>query len=177
MREPLIRAQRRGAQMPVAGFCSQCGENVYLDANWSCPRAHGWNAVSGWYDPTTGQQITPPWMPQAEAPIAPVPVPAAPVPAPVTPAPPPDPAVQLRRMIRDRLEDLGLKVTEKKGVYSANRGKEYECSAAVDGTNGRVLFWERLREGHDPGVRDAVRTLAGENWSLKVVLRQEDVKG
>ncbi|MRS12527.1 MAG: hypothetical protein EG823_05570 [Actinobacteria bacterium] len=85
--------------------------------------------------------------------------------------------MQLRRMIRDRLEDSGLKVIENKGVYSASRGKEYECSVAVDGHNGRVLLWERLREGHDPGVRDAVRALAGANWTVKVVLRQEDVKG
>lgn len=180
--------------MPVAGFCSQCGENAYLDANWSCPRGHGWNAVSGWYDTATGQPVTPPWLSAqtaAAAPAAPVaaatsasmapasvaPAPAAPAPTPVAPAPPPDPAVQLRRLIRDRMEDLGLKVAEKKGVYSGSRGKDYECAVAVDGTNGRVLLWERLREGHDPGVRDAVRTLAGGNWTVKIVLRREGVTG
>jgi hypothetical protein len=75
------------------------------------------------------------------------------------------------------MEDLGLKVAEKKGVYAASRGKDYECTVAVDGHNGRVLLWERLRDGRDPGVRDAVRALAGENWTVKIVLRQEDVKG
>lgn len=182
--------------MPIAGFCSQCGENAYLDANWSCPRGHGWSAVSGWYDTTTGQPVTPPWLAAQATPAAPTapaapaavtteaptpaattPAPAIPAPAPVAPAPPPDPAVQLRRLIRDRMEDLGLKVTEKKGVYSGSRGKDYECAVAVDGTNGRVLLWERLRQGNDPGVRDAVRTLAGGNWTVKMVLKREGVTG
>jgi hypothetical protein len=85
--------------------------------------------------------------------------------------------VQLRRLIRDRLEDLGLKVTEKKGVYSASRGEEYECVVAVDGTNGRVVLWEQLRDGRDPGVRDAVRALASTSWAVKLVLRRDGVTG
>ncbi len=160
--------------MAIAGFCSQCGENAYLDANWSCPRGHGWNAVSGWYDTDTGQQVTPPWLQQTAAPVAP----AAPVTEPVPePAPAPDPAVTLRRLIRDRLESLNLAITEADGVYSASRGDEYECTVAVDGTNGRILLWERLRAGRDPGVRDAVRALAGSNWAVRIALRRSDVAG
>ncbi len=164
--------------MAVAGFCGQCRENVYLDAQWGCPRGHGWNAISGWYDTDTLAPITPPWLqpavaaPAQQPPAAPVP--AAPVPQ---PAPPPDPAVIMRRLIRNRLEELNLKVAEEKGVYSASRSDEYECAVAVDGTGGRVLLWERLRSGRDPGVRDAVRALAGTDWAVKVVLKQDDVAG
>ena len=183
--------------MAIAGFCNQCGANVYLDANWSCPRGHGWNAISGWYDTDTGQQVTPPWLQQAAAPqqptytppatpvapqqpayVAPAAVPAAPLPEPVPePAPAPDPAVTLRQLIRGRLEGLNLAITEKDGVYSASRGDEYECSVAVDGTNGRIVLWERLRTGRDPGVRDAVRALAGTSWAVKIVLKRDDVAG
>ena len=141
---------------------------MYLDANWSCPRGHGWNAVSGWYNTDTGQQVTPPWLQQAAAP-QPEPVPE--------PAPAPDPAVTLRQLIRGRLESLNLAITEKDGVYSANRGDEYECSVAVDGTNGRIVLWERLRTGRDPGVRDAVRALAGTSWAVRIVLKRDDVAG
>lgn len=174
---------------------------MYLDANWGCTRGHAWNAISGWYDTDTGAAITPPWLQQAAPqqpvyappatpqqpayapPDAPSAMPSAvvseptPAPEPIAPAPPPDPAVQLRRLIRDRLEDLGLKVTEKKGVYSASHGKAYECAVAVDGTNGRVVLWELLHEGRDPGVRDAVRALAGTGWAVKIVLRRDAVTG
>lgn len=183
--------------MAIAGFCSQCGANVYLDANWGCTRGHAWNAISGWYDTDTGVAVTPPWLqpaapqaaaassapaqladhPQWAANSTPAPTPAfhaEPAPA---PAPPPDPAVQLRKLLRDRLEHLNLAVTEHGGVYSASRGDEYECAVAVDGTNGRVVFWEQLRAGRDPGVRDAVRAIAGVNWTVKMALRRDGVAG
>ena len=168
--------------MPVAGFCSQCGENVFLDARWGCSRGHPWTAISGWYDTDTGTPIAPPWSqpaaPQPSAPQVPaapqLPVPEAPAPE---PAPPPDPSVTLRRLIRSRLEELNLKVAEVDGVYVASRADEYECAVGVDGRNGRVLLWERLRSGRDPGVRDAVRTLAGTSWIVKIVLRRDGVTG
>ncbi|MBN1193147.1 MAG: hypothetical protein JXA36_05615 [Coriobacteriia bacterium] len=169
--------------MAIAGYCRQCGQNVYLDDKWGCPHGHSWEAISGWYDTDTRNPITPPWMqgaaspqpaPQAGPPTPPVE--PAPIAAQPEAAPPPDPAVALRRLIRNRLEELNLKVTEKKGVYSASRGKEYEVAVAVDGVNGRVLLWERLRSGRDPGVRDAVRTLAGANWTVKIVLKREAVR-
>ncbi len=83
----------------------------------------------------------------------------------------------LRQLIRSRLEGLNLAITEKDGVYSASRGDEYECSVAVDGTNGRIVLWERLRTGRDPGVRDAVRALAGTNWAVRIVLKRDDATG
>ncbi|MRS12235.1 MAG: hypothetical protein EG823_04080, partial [Actinobacteria bacterium] len=62
--------------MAVAGFCSQCGQNVFLDDKWSCPKGHGWNAVTSWYDTTTGQPVAPPWQaPQAATAAAPAPTP------------------------------------------------------------------------------------------------------
>lgn len=162
--------------MPVAGFCSGCGENVYLDANWSCPRGHGWNAVSGWYDTATGAAVTPPWTQHSTpAPTAAEPaIEAIPEPEPV---PAPDPVAEMSRLIRERLEALNLTVTEHDGALSANRGDEYECAVAVDGANGRLVFWERLRSGRDPGVRDAVRTLGEGGWGVRVVLKRSDVTG
>jgi hypothetical protein len=96
--------------MPLAGYCRQCGQYVYLTEQWGCVNGHAWNEISGWYEAETGVAVTPSWM-QAPPPAAvpePVPVPAAPplpepaplpeavpVPAPVTvqaPAAAPTPA-------------------------------------------------------------------------------------
>jgi len=153
--------------MATAGYCHQCGAYVYLDEQWSCPNGHGWNAVSGWYDADTREPVTPPWVGQRSDQTQP---------APESPSPP-DPAVVLRGLIRECLEELNLAVVESDDVYSASRGEEYECAVAVDGANGRVRLWERLRTGRDPGVRDALRAIGGANWALKIVLRRGDVAG
>ena len=181
--------------MATAGYCSQCGAYVYLNEQWGCPQGHAWNAVSEWYDSETRMPITPPWL-QAQQPVAapaaqqaaaeapavarPAPEAAIPatepaVPAPA-PAPPPDPAVTLRQMLRARLQELNLTIAEEDGVLAVRRGDEYEAALAVDGHNGRILLWERLSAGRDPGVRDMVRALAGANWSVKVMLRRDGVR-
>jgi len=36
--------------MPKAAFCSQCGENVYLNDDGTCPKGHGPEALSNSYD-------------------------------------------------------------------------------------------------------------------------------
>ena len=86
--------------MPLAGYCRQCGQYVYLTEQWGCVNGHAWNEISGWYDAETGVAVTPSWM-QAPPPAAapePVPVPAPapePLPEPVPvqqPAPIPEPA-------------------------------------------------------------------------------------
>lgn len=163
--------------MATAGYCNRCGTYVYLDERWSCPTGHGWDAVSGWYDPETRAPITPPWLQQRQPErVTPTQIESELQPdSTPSPAPPPDPAVTLRQMIGDTLRQLNLTVTERDGVYSASRGDEYEAALSVDGTNGRILLWERLASGRDPGVRDAVRALASGGWQLKIVLRKDGV--
>ena len=36
--------------MPKAAFCSQCGENVYLSDDGTCPKGHGAESLSDYYD-------------------------------------------------------------------------------------------------------------------------------
>jgi len=45
----------------AAGWCRQCGANVYLTPVWGCPQGHGWDQIERWYDPATGQPMKPYW--------------------------------------------------------------------------------------------------------------------
>ncbi len=36
--------------MAKAAYCSECGENVYLTADGTCPKGHGTEALSNEYD-------------------------------------------------------------------------------------------------------------------------------
>jgi len=68
----------------VAGWCRQCGQYVWLNEQWGCVNGHAWNELSAWYDPETGQPVTPYWL-QAEAAPETAPAPApAPEPAPAS---------------------------------------------------------------------------------------------
>jgi hypothetical protein len=76
--------------MARAGYCHDCQAYVYLDDAWRCPAGHAPERVNAWYDPETGQAITPP---SAGPPAAPAtPPPAAPEPAVVPTAPAAEPA-------------------------------------------------------------------------------------
>jgi hypothetical protein len=77
--------------MPRAGYCHDCGAYVWLNEVWCCPEGHARERVNTWYDPDTGQPLTPPWTQQQAASPAPAPVVAPPAPEP-TPAPAPAPA-------------------------------------------------------------------------------------
>lgn len=162
--------------MAIAGYCSHCGDNVYLTDQWGCPRGHPWNVISGWYDTDTGQPVTPYWLQQAAAPAAPAPVASAPVPEPAPePEPVRDPAEVLRESLAAHIRALNLPVSETDGVLSVARGEEYSAAIRVDGAAARIVLWEQLRSGHDPGVRDAARSLASNGWTLKLVLRRDAV--
>lgn len=79
--------------MALAGFCGQCGQNVYLNEQWGCVNGHAWNQVRDWYDPDTGAPVTPYWLQASPAPAADPPVrPDATVPAHAAPAPQDAPA-------------------------------------------------------------------------------------
>ncbi len=41
------------ALAPQAGFCSECGESVWLTPNGSCTRGHGPECISGQYTPSS----------------------------------------------------------------------------------------------------------------------------
>lgn len=43
--------------MAVAGFCRQCNQNVWCDAQGNCTNGHPVSEVSNWYDPETGQRF------------------------------------------------------------------------------------------------------------------------
>ncbi len=43
--------------MAIAGFCRQCGQNVWCDAQGNCANGHPVSEVSNWYDPDTGQRF------------------------------------------------------------------------------------------------------------------------
>ena len=48
--------------MALAGYCGVCKQNVYLTEQWGCVSGHGWDQISGWYDPETGAAVTPYWL-------------------------------------------------------------------------------------------------------------------
>lgn len=54
--------------MSVAGYCSVCGQYVYLDDRWGCVNGHPWNEIRNWYDPQTGVPVTPYWLQGGESP-------------------------------------------------------------------------------------------------------------
>lgn len=43
--------------MAIAGFCRQCNQNVWCDAQGNCANGHPVSEVSNWYDPDTGQRF------------------------------------------------------------------------------------------------------------------------
>jgi hypothetical protein len=47
---PSMNDSDQGEPMPKAGFCAECGENVWLRADGSCERGHSATSVSRQYD-------------------------------------------------------------------------------------------------------------------------------
>lgn len=45
--------------MPIAGYCHECSEWVYVAVDWSCPKGHAAARVNGWYDTESGMHVTP----------------------------------------------------------------------------------------------------------------------
>jgi hypothetical protein len=71
-----MQQRTEGVTMPKAAFCSQCGENVYLTEDGRCPKGHGPESLSNYYDAPSPEPV-------AQGPVE-EPVPAA---VPGTPAP------------------------------------------------------------------------------------------
>jgi hypothetical protein len=44
----------------IAGYCHECGDWVYVTADWSCPKGHSAVIVNGWYDTESGESVAPP---------------------------------------------------------------------------------------------------------------------
>jgi hypothetical protein len=45
--------------MPNVGYCHDCGEWVYVLADWSCPKGHPAARVNGWCNSDSGKPIAP----------------------------------------------------------------------------------------------------------------------
>jgi competence protein ComGC len=69
--------------MARAGFCNQCGENVWLAQDGSCPRGHAADQISNVYE---ASPPAPQPQPQPQAPYVPSPAPYGPQPAPYGPS-------------------------------------------------------------------------------------------
>jgi hypothetical protein len=141
--------------MPNAGYCHDCGAYVWLGDDWRCPEGHPRERANGWYDSTTGQQITPSWAePQTAAAEAPAPAPA-PSPA-AGPATRPDllhailaslapyPGYQVRYgtdtdiMIDNKVAD---------GSYGTGKKKvDFEAIMKAVEPDHTVFYWEILKE-------------------------------
>ncbi|MDZ4063374.1 MAG: hypothetical protein U1E22_01790 [Coriobacteriia bacterium] len=140
--------------MKPAGFCRECGANVWLDDRWSCPSGHGWDKVSGWYDGDTGQPITPPWEQ----------VPAT-QPEPAASAPEPEAAVETPRLalLADVLTtfaqypgytaqygtDTDIIIDNQVALANWGTGKkkvEYSAAMKAVETDRTLIFWEILKE-------------------------------
>lgn len=48
---PVAPPLATAAAMPTAGFCSECGDTVWLTPNGACSRGHGAECISGHYTP------------------------------------------------------------------------------------------------------------------------------
>ena len=59
--------------MPNVGYCHECGQWVYVLADWGCPAGHPASRVNGWYNSDSGQPLAPPPVRPASAPATRVP--------------------------------------------------------------------------------------------------------
>lgn len=140
--------------MPIAGYCHECGEWVWVVEDWSCPKGHAAADVNGWYDSETGE-------------------PASPERASVRPAPPgrgsadPAPAVAASGTRVGLLADLAAAFAQSRSYSTARRtdtdmtvasnpvdamwgaGKDrtdYTAALRISEVDRTVFFWEQLSE-------------------------------
>jgi len=45
--------------VPIAGYCHECLEWVYVESDWSCPKGHPAAVVNGWYETESGAAAAP----------------------------------------------------------------------------------------------------------------------
>jgi len=45
--------------VPIAGYCHECAEWVWVTEDWSCPKGHAAAHVNGWHDSETGDPPSP----------------------------------------------------------------------------------------------------------------------
>lgn len=144
--------------MPTAGFCSDCGANVWLDERWSCPSGHGWDKTSGWYDPDTGAAVTPPWV-SAPAPAEPASAEPAPAPAADAAPAPGTRAALLADMLATFAQypgytaaygtDTDIAIDNEVARASWGTGKkkvEFTAAMKADEAQRTLYYWEMLKE-------------------------------
>ena len=138
--------------MPIAGYCHECAEWVWVAEDWSCPKGHAAAHVNGWHDSETGDPTSPE---QASA------RPAPPEPGAVDPAPATDASGTRVGFLADLSAafaqspsysatwgtDTDMTVASNPVAAMWGTGKdrtEYTAALKVSEVDRAVYFWEQL---------------------------------
>jgi hypothetical protein len=143
-------------EVAVAGWCKECGQNVWLDEQWGCVNGHPWNEITGWYDAESGAAVTPYWLQQQAATGAEVQQPGETGPA-------GEPTTEREQLLADIVAafagregysvrygtDTDLVIDN--GVADANWGLgrekvDYRAMLKAVEADRTVYFWEKLKE-------------------------------
>lgn len=144
--------------MARAGYCHDCQAYAYLDDEWVCPARHPRERVNGWYDPDTGQPLSPPWAAQALASDAQAAAPAA-APAPASPSGPTTRAALLEAIVAALAQypgysvaygtDTDIVLSNKVADGSWGTGKkkvDFEAIMKAVEPERTLYYWEILKE-------------------------------
>lgn len=133
--------------MAIAGFCRQCGQNVWCDAQGNCTNGHPVAEVSNWYDPETGQRFD--FSGQAAPPVPSAPA-AAGVSASEAVIAEIAQALQAKtgyRVARGTNTDLVIDSEIANASWVTGKKKvEYSAIMRVDEAERTVYWWEMLKE-------------------------------
>lgn len=144
--------------MPIAGYCHQCGEWVYVSEDWACPKGHAAAVVNGWYDTESGTAVTP----AASAASSTFPE-GEPTGAPVAPAPPVSTSGTRTGFLVDLMAifaqspsysaqwgndtDMTIASNPVDGMWGVGKKRaEYTAALKVSEVDHTVFFWEMLKE-------------------------------
>lgn len=178
--------------MAVAGWCRVCGQYQYVNDSWGCAAGHARTEISKWYDPDTGQPITPQWLaaepePLAEAAAA---APVEPAPEPATPAATAAPAPGTRDALLAELmatfsqhggytaaygggTDLSLNNQVADSRWSTGKKKvSYEAVMKAVEAERTLYFWEILKESgggltFGSANLESTSTMGTKRWGTK----------
>jgi len=138
--------------VPIAGYCHECAEWVWVAEDWSCPRGHAAAHVNGWHDSETGDPTSPE---QASA------RPAPPAPGDIDPTPAADASGTRVGFLADLTAaftqspsysatwgtDTDMTIASNPVAAMWGTGKdrtEYTAALKVSEVERTVYFWEQL---------------------------------
>ena len=140
--------------MPIAGYCHECAEWVWVAEDWSCPKGHAAAHVNGWRDGETGEPTSPDRATDR-------PIPSAPG------ASDPAPVVDVSGTRVGLLADLSAAFAQSPSysatwgtdtdmtvasnpvdaMWGSGKGRtEYAAAVKVSEVDRTVYFWEQLSE-------------------------------